>query len=66
MRGVRLMSFYWRLRYMLRKTKEIRELERELEEAKGVKGSKSGKGVKGIRDTLREIDENILKDDGSD
>ena len=60
------MSFYWRLRYMLRKTKEIEGLERELEKAKGAKGSKSGKGVKGIRETLREIDENILKDDGSD
>ena len=57
------MSFYWRLRHMLRKTKEIENLEKELEEVKGARGKK---GVKGIRDTLREIDESILKDDSSD
>jgi hypothetical protein len=44
---------------MLRKTKEIEELEKE----KGVKGSKR---VKGVRDTLREIDEKISKTESSD
>ena len=50
------MSFYWRLRYMLRKTKEIENLEKELENEKGVRGNK---GIRGVRDTLREIDEKI-------
>ncbi len=44
---------------MLRKTKEIEELEKE----KGIRGSK---GVKGVRDTLREIDETISKNESSD
>ena len=41
---------------MLRKTKEIENLEKELENEKGVRGNK---GVKGLRDTLRDIDEKI-------
>ena len=57
------MSFYWRLRYMLRKTKEIENLEKELEKENGDRGNK---GVKGFRDTLREIDESISGDDCSD
>lgn len=48
------MPFYMKLRYMLRKTKEIENLEKELEKEKGVKGVR---GVRGVRDTLREIDE---------
>jgi len=57
------MSFYWRLRYMFRKTKEIENLEKKLEEEKGVRGSK---GVRGVRDTLREIDEKISKNKSID
>ena len=53
------MSFYWRLRYMLRKSKEIEELEKKL----GVRGDK---GIKGIRDTLREIDEKISENKSTD
>jgi len=44
---------------MLRKTKEIENLEKELEKEKGVRESK---GVRGVKDALREIDEEILKD----
>ncbi|MCK4287322.1 MAG: hypothetical protein KAX18_14020 [Candidatus Lokiarchaeota archaeon] len=54
------MSFYWRLRYMLRKTKEIENLEKDLEREKGVKGSRR---VKGVRDHLREIEERISKNE---
>ena len=54
------MSFYWRLRYMLRKTKEIENLEKDLEKEKGVGGSRR---VKGVRDHLREIDERISKNE---
>ena len=57
------MSFYWRLRYMLRKTKEIENLEKELEIEKGVKGSKR---VKGVRDTLREIETKMSKNESND
>ena len=45
---------------MLRKTKEIENLEKELEKEKGVKG------VKGLRDTLREIDEKISENKNTD
>ena len=45
---------------MLRKTKEIENLEKELEEEKGVRG------VRGVRDTLREIDEKISKNKSPD
>ncbi len=48
---------------MLRKTKEIERLERELEKEKGVRTSK---GVKGVRDTLREIDEKNSKNENRD
>ena len=48
---------------MLRKTKEIENLEKELEEEKGVRGSK---GVRGVRDTLREIDEKFSKNKSTD
>ena len=57
---MKFMSFYWRLRYMLRKTKEIENLEKELEKEKGAKGSRR---VKGVRDHLREIDERISKNE---
>ena len=55
------MSFIWRLyacvyiyRYMQRKTKKIEDLEKE-------KGLRGNKGIKGVRDTFREIDERISK-----
>ena len=48
---------------MLRKTKEIENLEKELEKENRARGNK---GVKGLRDTLREIDESISGDDRSD
>ncbi len=44
---------------MLRKSKEIEELETEL----GVRGDK---GIKGLRDTLREIDERTSKNKSID
>ena len=56
------MSFYWRLRYMLRKTKEIENLEKDLEREKGVKGSRR---VKGVRDHLREIEERTSKNENN-
>ena len=48
---------------MLRKTKEIENLEKELENEKGVRGNK---GIRGVRDTLREIDEKISKNESTD
>jgi len=62
-RGMIIMSFYWRLRHMLRKTKEIERLERDLEKEKGVIRSK---GVRGVRDALREIDDKTSKNESRD
>jgi len=44
---------------MLRKSKEIEDLEKEI----GVRGDK---GIKGLRDTLREIDERNSKNKSID
>ncbi|MBY9016549.1 MAG: hypothetical protein KGD68_12715 [Candidatus Lokiarchaeota archaeon] len=51
---------------MLRKTKEIENLEKDLEKEKGVRGNKEIKGIKGLRDTLKEIDERNLKNQNID
>jgi len=48
---------------MLRKTKEIERLERDLEKEKGVIRSK---GVRGVRDALREIDDKTSKNESRD
>ena len=44
---------------MLRKSKEIEDLEKEI-------GLRGDKGIKGLRDTLREIDERTSKNKSID